>query len=165
VTIDELSAALECADWLDRTRVVERYSKQKPNVEAIPSLRKALADPYHATVKYAARSLRKLGTAAAEAMNDLLAAAAKPYPPVPPQAYPDCVEAMAAIQPLHPELLPLIRQHSMSYCNWVPISSSLRALKVIRTPEAVALMQEIVDFWEPKFDKVQRRVVQQLLSP
>jgi hypothetical protein len=71
---------------------------------------------------------------------------------------------MAAIQPLRPELLPLIRQHSMSYCNWVPISASLRALKVIGTPDAVAMMQEIAIFWEPKFSKVQRRVVQQLLT-
>jgi hypothetical protein len=83
VTIDELRAVMECDYWLDRVAVVEPYSKQKPTVEAIPLLRKAVADSHNATVKYAARSLRKLGPEAAKAMSDLLAAAAKPYPGLP----------------------------------------------------------------------------------
>jgi hypothetical protein len=48
--------------------------------------------------------------------------------------------------------------------NWVPISASLRALKAIGTPEAKDLLHRTAAFWMPELNKMQRRVVEQLLA-
>ena len=127
-------------------------------------LRRALADEYHATVKLAADALGKLGPSASAAMEDLLAAAARIDPvSAMPQAYPECVEAMARIEPSNPELLPLIK-HFVGLDNWLPISASLRALKTIGTPEAIDLLQRMATFWAPELNKTQKHVVDQLLQ-
>jgi hypothetical protein len=165
VTIDELAAAMVSDDWLVRSSAVGRYSKQKPALEALPLLRQALTDPYDGIVKTAAWTIQKLGPAAIEAMDDLLIAADHiDRATNAPQSYPLCVAAMAAIDPTYPQLLPLIRRHAMSYSNWVPISASLRALRVIGTSEAKALQGEITRFWMPKFNKMQKRVAEKLLA-
>ncbi len=162
VTIRDLSSPP--TNEFDRFTLFERYSKQKPTADAIPMLRRALSDPLHATVKCAARSLQKLGPAAREAMDDLLAAAARIDGPTGvPQAYPDCVAAMAAIDPRHPELLPLIKNF-VGLDNWVPISASLRALRTMGTPEANGLLRRAAAFWLPELNKMQRRVVEELLA-
>lgn len=164
VTIEELTAALENPDPLERADVFELYSKQKPTIDALPLLRRALADEYHATVKLAAHALGKLGPSASPAMEDLLAAAARIDPITEmPQAYPECVEAMANIDPAHPELLPLIKQF-VGLDNWVPISASLRALKTIGTPEAIDLLHRMAAFWAPKLNKMQKRIVDRLIQ-
>ena len=101
ITLEELTAALASDDSSVRWLTTMDYSKQKPTIEALPLLRQMLHDPDFTIVRCAAHSLRKLGPAAAEAMDDLIAAATKEYPNVPPQCFPHCVEAMAAIDPLH----------------------------------------------------------------
>ena len=161
VTVEDLAAPPKSETG--RFMLFERYSKQKPTPDAIPFLRHALGDPYHAVVKCAARSLRKLGPVAQEAMPELLAAAARvDVPTGMPQAYPECVEAMAAIDPRNPELLALIKDF-VGLDNWSPISASLRALKTIGTPEAIDLLHRSVTFWIPELNKTQRRVLEQLL--
>ena len=160
VTAADLKDALK-RDWSKKYQVFDRYSKQKPTEDAIPWLRKALADSYHGTVKCAAVSLRKLGPQAVAAMDDLLAAAYLVDDFHMPQAYPECLEAMMAIDPGSDELIPLIK-HFTGLDNWVPTSASLRALKTIGTPEALDLFERFAAFWEPELNKMQRRVVEQL---
>jgi hypothetical protein len=162
VTVNDLASPPK--NETDRYFLFERYCKQKPTQDAIPYLRRALGDSYHAVVKCAAHSLRKLGPAALEAMPDLLTAAGRVDGPTGmPQAYPECVEAMAAIAPRHPELLVLIKNF-VGLDNWVPISASLKALKTIGTPEAKDLLRRTATFWMPELNKMQRRVVEQLLA-
>jgi hypothetical protein len=162
VTVNDLGSPPKSET--DRFFLFERYCKQKPSPAAIPFLRRALGDSYHAVVKCAAHSLRKLGPVAHEAMPDLLAAAARVDGPTGmPQAYPQCVEAMAAIDPKNPELVALIKNF-VGLDNWVPISASLRALKKVGTPEAKDLLHRTAAFWMPELNKMQRRVVEQLLA-
>lgn len=162
VTVNELASPPKSET--NRFLLFERYCKQKPTPDAIPFLRHALGDSYHAIVKCAARSLRKLGSVALDAMPDLLAAAARVDGPTGmPQAYPECVEAMAVIDPENPELLVLIKNF-VGLDNWVPISASLRALKTIGTPDAKDLLNRTAGFWMPELNKMQRRVVEQLLA-
>ncbi len=162
ITLEELTAALASDDSSVRWLTVMDYSKQKPTIEALPLLRQMLHDPDFSIVRCAAHSLRKLGPAAAEAMDDLIAAATKEYPNVPPQGFPHCVEAMAAIDPLHPGLLQTIRDDCLKYCSWVSIGYSLRALKLINNAQAQELMCEIIEFWRPKFSKMELRVAEKL---
>ena len=97
-------------------------------------------------------------------MADLLAAAVRIDASTGvPQAYPQCVEAMAAIDPQHPKLLTLIK-HSVGFDNWVPISASMRALETIGTPEAKDLLHRMAAFWMPELNKMQRRVIEQMLA-
>jgi hypothetical protein len=107
-------------------------------------------------------ALRKLGPAAVAAVDDLLAAAAKIDPASEmPQAYPHCLEALVAIQPDHPEIVPLIK-HFTGLDNWVPISASLKALRTIGTSEAMELFERLAAFWEPELNKMQRRMVEKI---
>jgi len=97
-------------------------------------------------------------------MADLLTAAARVDGPTGmPQAYAECVTAMAAIEPQHPELLPLIKNF-VGLDNWGPLSASLKALKTIGTPEAKDLLHRTAAFWLPELNKMQRRVVEPLLA-
>lgn len=162
VTTDDLTAALANPDRVECAMVFDRNRKQTPTTDAIPILRQALADDYHYTVKVAALALRKLGPAAADAMDDLLTAAARIDPVFrAPQAYAECIEAMASIDPSNPHLVHLIKQF-VDLDNWIPISGSLRALKTIGTPEALDLFERMAGFWEPELNQMQRRVVEQL---
>ena len=162
VTVKDLASSPK--DDIDRFVLFERYSKQKPTADAVPVLRRALADSFHGTVKCAAHSLGRLGPAAHKVMDDLLIAARHIDGPTGmPQAYPECVAAMAAIEPRHPELLPLIKNF-IGLDNWVAISASLKALKRIGTPEAKELLDRTAAFWLPDLNKMQRRVVEQLLA-
>jgi HEAT repeat protein len=164
VTTEDLIAALEADDEYLRFDTFDRYCKQKPTTDAIPPLRRALNDDNKATVMSAAIALRKLGPEAKEAMPDLLNAAAKvDHRGGIPQSYAECVEAMAAIEPLHRELVPLIK-YFIGLDNWGPLSASLRALKTIGTPEALDLMRRMATFWQPELNKMQFRVVQQILG-
>jgi len=164
VSVDDLRTALTPANYgVPRYDTFDRYCKQKPTPDAIPALRQALSDEWHATVKSAAISLRKLGPVAIDAMDDLLAAAGRVDNFGMPQCYPHCVEAMAAIQPQNPWLLALIKRFT-GLDNWGPIMASLRALKTIGTPEALDLLQRTAAFWQPELNKMQRRVVDELLA-
>jgi hypothetical protein len=96
-------------------------------------------------------------------MDDLLAAASRVDERGMPLSYAECVEAMAAIGPLDPRLVPLIRRFE-GLDNWVPISASLRALKAIGTSEALTQLRDTAAFWQPNLNKMQRRVVEQLLE-
>jgi hypothetical protein len=161
VTVDQLVATTRYGPG--NFDLFRRYAKQKPTTDAIPVLRVALGDPYHGTVKCAAHSLKKLGPLAREAMGDLLDAASRVDPTTNmPQAYPECLAAMVAIEPNHPDLLSVIKNFT-GLDNWVPISASLRALSTIDTAEAHQLQDRIAAFWMPELDKAQRRVVEQLL--
>ncbi len=162
ITLEELATALSSDDLLVRNMAMSQYKKQKPTIEALPLLRQALHDSHYGPARGAAHSLRKLGPAAAEAMDELLAAAVKVERDMPPQAYPHCVEAMAVIDPLHPQLLQVIRSVGMRYCSWVSIGYSLRALKIINSAQAHELLCEMIEFWTPEFDKMQLRVSDKL---
>ena len=165
LTLEDLLTAMNNDDWLIRFRALDKYSKQKPSIDAIPILRQSLIDPYHGTVKSAAKSLRKLGPKAIDATGELLEAAAKiDVATGAPQSYHECIEAMAIIAPFHPQLIPLIEFHSVRYSNWVPISSSLRALKMIGTKESNILAQQVAEFWMPKLNKMQRRVANKIVD-
>lgn len=164
VTVEELTAATS-PDGYVQLDLIDRYRKQTPTIDAIPILRKVLANTYnHAIVKCAAESLGKIGPDAIDAIDDLLRAAVhtEGWNDL-PQSYPECIEAMVAIQPSHPELVPLIKNF-VGLDNWIPISASLRALKAIGTPAALDLLQRMARFWEPELNKMQRRVVEQILT-
>lgn len=163
LTVDDLTQALLPEGKRSRFSIFDQYCKQKPDAVAIPALRQALADEHHAVVKCAAHSLRKLGAEAGCAMDDLLMAAQKVDHSGMPQAYPECVSAMVAIDPNFPDLIPLITRF-VGLDNWGPISASLKSLRVIGSPESLGLLRRIAAFWEPELNKTQRRVVAKLLE-
>jgi hypothetical protein len=157
ITVEQLSKALIENPWNCNSIAVfllfDQYCKQRPTPDAIPVLRQALHSSYHGTVRCAAHSLKKLGPVASEAMDDLLLAAAHVDVAGMPQAYPQCIAAMIAIEPHHPELLPLIRSF-MDLDNWGPISASMKALKYIGTPQSEELLQHMAILWLPKLNKM-----------
>jgi HEAT repeat protein len=163
-TARELAAAMRSKDMHDRFAAMDAYRRGRPTADAVPVLRKALRDEWEAVVKCAAEALGKLGPTAADAVDDLLAAAVR-IDDVSrmPQAYPECVRALAAIQPDHWEL-PTVIKTFIGLDNWVPIRASLEALKAIGTPESLDILRRAAAFWMPELNKMQRRVVQEIIA-
>jgi len=124
----------------------------------------ALSDEEFSVVRVAAVCLRRLGPAAAAAADALLEAGGRISPSLgSPQAYIECIEALAAIQPQNPGLLPLIRKY-VRFDNWLFLAASLRALKVVGTPEALALMHEEAGIAVPELNKQQRKNMERIVN-
>lgn len=157
LTTTDLDRALEPAQERDRFSVFERYSKQKPSVDAVPVLIRALNDDYHAVVKCAADSLRKLGPQAIDAVEDLFTAACKIDPTTRmPQAYCECLGALVAIDRNNEELITLIKG-CVGLDNWHPFKNSMQALIDINTDESIQLLKRMYVFWEPELNKQQKK--------
>lgn len=167
ITLEELATAMESDDPHVRWRVMKDYaaSRYKPTLESLPILRRALYDSDVITARLAAYAIAKLGPDAHQAVDDLFVAAElHKRDHSTPLNWPQCIETLAAVAPLHPQLIPIIKDYCLKHSNWVPISASLRALKVINTPEAHELLCETLEFWRPQLNKMQLRVAERLRS-
>jgi hypothetical protein len=141
-----------------------KFSKQQPTVEAIPVLRRAIQLVDNATaVNSAAISIRKLGSAATGLLPELFDAAYLIDRHRMPQSYPSCLEAIVAVDRMNEKTLPLIT-HFVGIHNWIPISTSMKALRTIGTDDALHLLKRIRDFWYCEFNKTQRRIADELLA-
>jgi HEAT repeat protein len=164
LTVEDLQTALADADLFVRLRALERFRRQRAAPEAIPVLMGALSDDEISVVRVAADCLRKLGPAAEAAAEALLEAGDRISPSLgSPQAYMECIEALAAIQPQNPGLLPLIRKH-VRFDNWLFLAASLRALKVIGTAEALAVMHEEAEVAVPELNTQQRKNMERIVN-
>lgn len=163
ITLHDLAAALASSDRYTRFQTVEAYGKQKPSVDALPLLRKALHDSDFATVRAAANSLRKLGLAARAATEDLLTAAQTLHSAGLPQAYPQANVALAYVNPDEPRILEVIEKN-FTHDNWVPVKASVEALQRISSREAKGLCRRVISHWLPHTNKTQRKYFESVLA-
>ena len=174
VSLTELEQALSSDDSAVRYNTIFDFAKGPVTVDAIPALRRALADPEPGVVRYAAESLGKLGPAATTVKPG------EPDPAVPaviwklmeaaqridpatwaPQSYMHCLNALVAIG-ANDWAIELV--HScIGISNWHPLKASLQALATIGTPEALDLLRRAAEFWMPELDKKQKQIVERLL--
>jgi hypothetical protein len=89
---------MEAKDKRYRSLYFERFSKQKPTIEALPILRQAVLQDDHVLVKCAAVAIGKFKEKAASATEDLLKAAANPDNHGLPQSYSECLAALVVSQ-------------------------------------------------------------------
>ena len=163
MTASALAVAMRSKNMVTRFTAVHAYRRGRPTADAVPALRKALHDDEAGVVRCAAEALGKLGPAAGEAIDDLLAAATRMDDVTrTPQAYTECIRALVKIQPDHWEL-PTVIKTFIGMDNWIPIRASLEALKAIGTPEAIDLLNRAAAFWMPELNKMQRGVVEKIL--
>jgi len=164
VSADELRDALRSRDFSSQFWAFEQYSKQKPTVDAIPTLRKALRHKKPFIVRCAAEALGKLRADGVPAMPDLLDAAYKTDRFGMPQAYIQCLTALVAIEPTNDRILPLIT-HWVGVDDWWTISTSMRALNIIGTSESHSLLVRVHAFWYSHFKrKFERTIADRLLA-
>jgi HEAT repeat protein len=165
ITISDLETALKSRDPDEACFAFMDYSKQRPTIDAVPLLRKALRRKDPTVVRSAAVSLEKLGQDAIPAVGDLFIAAKTTDESGMPQSYPECVRALAAIP--HDEeddLLDLI-SHWAGVTNWGIVSAGMSALQKIATPKATALLRRIHAFWYNNLNKTQKTQADKFLKP
>jgi hypothetical protein len=162
VTVDDLDNALKSRDFARQWSTFECYNKQRPSLDALPVLRKALRNKNHAIVRSAAETLEKLGPAALPAMPDLFQAANRTDGRGRPQCYPDCLKAMVSIDPDNEGILELIT-HWVGFHNWGIISNAMAALQLIGSVEAYSLLQRIHGFWFSHLSKAEKKIADRFL--
>lgn len=164
ITISDLESALKSRDPDEACFVFLDYSAQRPIVDALPFLRRALRSKDPTVVRSAAHSLKKLGAAAQTAVGDLFIAAKTADESGIPQSYPDCILALAAIQPDDEDILDVV-SHWSGVTNWGIVSAGMEALQTIGTPKAISLLRRIHEFWYSELNKQQRRTADKFLLP
>ena len=105
------------AGWYERYVTIRDIANGRPSVANLPVLRAALYDDHDVTAKKAAVALKKLESKAAEATDDLIAAATKPWKYGCPQVFPYAMEALVRIAPTHPRLTEIC-QHALTCQNY-----------------------------------------------
>lgn len=164
-TSEQLRAVLSDPNRYHRIDAFRDYSLNTPDLVDLPTLRQALKDGNMGVARYAAESIGKLGPAAAEATDDLLALAHRHNPDFElPQYYFDSVIALARINPSDPRVLDLIREFYATGDTWLFPSTSIKALEIIDTPQARKLVREIVAFVMPDANAQQRRFLEARLK-
>jgi len=174
VSIAELERALSSDDSAVRYNTIFDFAKGPVTTDAIPTLRRALADSEPGVVRYAAESLGKLGPAATTVKPgepepgvpmviwELMTAAQQIDPDtLAPQSYMHCLNALVAIG-ANDWAVELIH-NCIGISNWHPLKASLEALATIGTPEALDLLKRAAAFWMPELDKKQKQIVERLL--
>ena len=138
-------------EWVDRNYAMHQRLAAvqaigvRPRLEDMPVLRAALSDEYDATARYAAHALKKLGSRASEAVDDLVAAATMPWELGCPQRFPDAMEALVRIAPSYPRLT-AICQHALTCQNYGIQKAAVVSLAEIGTPEAHDILRDVDKF-------------------
>jgi hypothetical protein len=164
ITTEQLKSALASKDSSERLWVFMDYCKQRPSIEALPVLRKALRHKDFRVVRCAAESIGKLGSDAMPAFGDMYIAAKRADESGVPQAYPECVHALVSIQPEDEDILDLI-SHWTGVTNWEIVSAGMLALQNLGTPKALQLLKRIHTFWYSELNKTQQKQADKFLTP
>jgi hypothetical protein len=164
VSVAELKASLASSDFYTQLSAIEVYSKGQPSVDALAILRKALKHKDDAIVRCAADALAKLGVDAIPAVGELFVAARTTDESGVPQAYPECVRALAAIIPDDEDILDLV-SHWAGVTNWEIVSAGMATLQKIGTPKALSLLKRIYTFWYNDLNKTQQKQADKFVLP
>lgn len=174
-----LKTALASKDANVRANAVLEFGRTEFGVEALPLLRKALADEYVGTVINAAQCIARLGPAALDAPaaeksmpvglardnadleSQLMLAGGRVWGYSGyPNGYSSCLRAMVALGVEPDYVIEYVHAHiGLSPDDLI---HSLEALAGIGTPEAIDLFDRAVTFWLPELNKGQRKKVESL---
>lgn len=166
VTVGDLVSALKSKDVVRQWQPFHLYCKQQPSIDALPVLRKALRHKDFSVVRCAAESLHKLGKEALPALIDLRRAAYRINTLTDiPQAYPECLQALVAIDPDDEEFLLDMISHFTGITNWEIVSAGMSALQKLGTPKALSLLHRIHTFWYGELNKIQQKQADKFLKP
>ena|SRR5688572_22191186 len=145
-TSAELTAALEDRNRFHRIDAFDAYSRYKPDIADLPTLRRALRDPESAVAHWAALSIGKLGSQAIEAVDDLVAAATAPWENGCPQRFCEAISALVHVAPHDQRLVSIIRP-VLQCSNYGIFKAAVLALATIGTSEALDTIRWIDLYW------------------
>ena len=182
MTLKQLQSALAHKDANRRADAVRAFGKTAFGVDALPVLRRALADPYVSTVINAAECIGKLGPAALDSPH---ADAAMPTgvhdesDDLPGQlmlaggrrwaysgyanCYSACLGALVKLE-FEPEYLVEFIHDNIGLNSQDAFIASATALKTIGTPEALDLLNRAAEFWRLELNKTFTKKLQSLLA-
>jgi hypothetical protein len=182
MTLARLKTALASSDGNARADAVRAFGETGFGVEAIPLLRKALADDYVSTVIHAAECVARLGPAALESPDAetplptgcrdetadlesqlmLTGARVWAYSGY-ANCYSACLDAMVKIGVAPDFVVEYVHDH-IGLSNADDLIDSLTALRALGTPEAEDLCDRAVAFWRPELNKAQTKKVDALVA-
>jgi len=160
----EIAAVLGDRNRFHRIEAFDAYSRYKPDIADLPTLRQALRDPEFAVANWAAVSIGKLGTQAVEAVDDLVAAATAPWENGCPQRFCEAISALVRVAPHDPRLVGII-QPVLQCSNYGIFKDAVIALATIGTPEALDTIRWIDLYWgTARKDRLTDEFVQRTLD-
>lgn len=182
MTLKQLETALKSSKHLKRLEALQRFSEDTFGLEALPLLRRTLAqDDSISVIICAVECIGKLGPEAltcpaGQALMDssigrerlslewqlyVLGGRVWGYSLV-ANCYSVCLGALVKLEADEDGLLEYIRMHiGMSDDDFL---DSLRALKTIDSSEARDLVKRAIAFWRPELDKSHQKEMQKILA-
>ena len=142
----ELAAVLRDCNRFHRINAFDAYSRYKPDIADLPTLRQALRDPELPVANWAAVSIGKLGAQAVEAVDDLVAAATAPWENGCPQRFCEAISALVLVVPHDQRLVSIIRP-VLQCSNYGVFKAGVMALATIGTAEALDTIRWIDSYW------------------
>jgi hypothetical protein len=174
----QLQAALASPKDSVRTNGIRAFAKTDFDVDAIPLLRRALADNDVEVAITAANCIAKLGPAAAESAGaesspvfnhvdleeQLILAGGKiwPYSGY-ANCYSACLEALVKLELDEDFIVEFVHTH-IGLSNPDDLLASLNALKTIGTRDAIDLLKRAAVFWMPELNMAQSKKVKAIVD-
>jgi hypothetical protein len=181
MSLAQLRKSLSSPDANDRAAALEAVRDTDYDAEALPLLRRALADKSVLPVIAAAACIARLGPAALESpaadrpvkveggevdlVSQLVLAGGKvwAYSGGYPNAYSACLEALVAIGADEDTIVEFVHDH-IGLSNADDFLDSARALRRLDTPDARKLLARAVTFWRPVLNKGQSKQLDAVLA-
>jgi hypothetical protein len=161
----QLAAVLDDFNRYHRVEAFYAYSRYRPDVADLPTLRRALRDPESRVGDWAIVSIGKLGPQASDAVEDLIAAATAPWEHGTPLYFESAIVALLKIVPDDPRLIGII-QPVLSHSNYGIFKTAVQALVSIGTTGAWETIRWIDRYWgTARKDRVADEFIHKTLHP
>jgi hypothetical protein len=178
-SLKELERALASSDALIRQDALLKLYKSDFGIEAVPLLRKALADTSALVASEATRCIAKLGPEAATSAGGQQSDATTDYTDLAVQLmalggkiwshsgyanlYGDCLEALLKIGCEDEYIVEYVHNH-IGLGMPDHLIDSLEALKTIGTAEAIDLLKRAATFWMPELNMAYAKKVKAIVG-
>jgi len=161
----QLAAVLDDFNRYHRVEAFYAYSRYRPDLADLPTLRRALRDPESRVGGWAIVSIGKLGPQASDAVEDLIAAATAPWEHRTPPYFESAIVALLKIVPDDPRLIGII-QPVLSHSNYGIFKTAVQALVTIGTTEAWDTIRWVDRYWgTARKDRVADDFIHKTLHP
>ncbi|HEY1172256.1 MAG TPA: hypothetical protein VGH19_12855 [Verrucomicrobiae bacterium] len=164
-SLAQLAAVLDDFNRFHRMEAFDAYSRYRPDIADLPTLRRALHDPESVVGYWAAVSIGKLGPQANDAVEDLITIATAPWVDGAPLNFEPTIVALLKIVPNDPRLIGII-QPVLRHSNYGIFKTSVQALINIGTTEALETIRWIDCYWgTARKDRVTDDFIHKSLHP
>jgi hypothetical protein len=166
MSISQLEAALASPDLSAREDAIRQFEKTEFRIDALPALRRALADDWVGVVLSAARCIGKLGPEAVSSpagqcratceqvnlVKQLWLAGSKVWSySLYTNCYSTCLKTLERLEVEDDIIIGYVQSH-IGLCGEDDLIDSLNVLKRVGTAEAINILKRAAKFWLPELN-------------